>query len=41
MMKEKIIADECDVAFELTFFLTSLVNIYLPVLFCFLHFFCY
>ena len=39
MMKEKIIADECDVALELTFFLTSLVNIYLPVLFYFLHFF--
>jgi len=34
-----MIADECDAAFELTFFLTTLVNIYLPVLFRFLHFF--
>jgi len=33
-----MIADECDAAFELTFFLTTLVNIYLPVLFRFLHF---
>jgi len=31
-MKKKISVDECDIAFALTFFLTTLVNISLPVL---------
>jgi len=33
--------DECDAAFALTFFLTTLVNISSPVLFYILQFFCY
>jgi len=35
----KIGADECNAAFAVTFFLTTLVNISLLVLFCFLQFF--
>jgi len=38
-MKKKIGAGECDAAFALTFFLTTLVNISLPVVFHFLKFF--
>jgi len=32
-------ADECDAAFTLIFFLSTLMNISVPVLFYFLHFF--
>jgi len=32
---KKVGADKCDAAFALTFFLTTPVNISIPVLFCF------
>jgi len=38
---KKIGADECDAAFASNFFLTTLVNITLPVLFHVLQVFCY
>jgi len=38
-MKNKIGADECGETSALAFFLTSLVNIYLPVMFYFLQVF--
>jgi len=37
-IKQRIDADECDAAFALTFFLTTLVNIYIPILLYFLRF---
>jgi len=37
----KIGYGQCDAAFALTFFLATLVNISLPVLFNFSQFFCY
>jgi len=40
-MKKKIGADEYDAAFALTFFLTTQVNISLPVVFYFLQSLCY